>query len=423
MTEEQSSKLKGILLTIGPGILFAGAAIGGSHLVQSTRAGADYGFTLISIVILVLIFKYPFFEFVHRYTAAMDESILHGYRRLGMPAIVIFFLIAIVAAIMNAAAVTLVCASLAGNMAKYIAGPELAGDNLLNYSTVGVLLVVAAILLIGKYKALDKLMKVMIVVLAVCTISAFFIALGHGSSAPADFVSPKLVGIGFLLALMGWMPAPVDVSVWPSLWALERKKETNHKATVKESQIDFHIGYISTGVLALAFVGLGALVMFGTGKEFSNSGIAFSAQFIQLYTETLGAWSWWLISIVAFITMFSTVLTVMDGYTRTMKGCIELMTGIEKLEFLYITILTILTVISFSIIAWWISGIKSMLDIATILAFLSAPPFAWLNYKAVVGKHMPEEHRPGIKMRILSWLGLIFLTGFSLVYIYNWFTG
>jgi Mn2+/Fe2+ NRAMP family transporter len=74
MNEGSNSKLKGILLTIGPGILFAGAAIGGSHLVQFTRAGADYGFTLISIVLLVLIFKYPFFEFVHRYTAAMDES-------------------------------------------------------------------------------------------------------------------------------------------------------------------------------------------------------------------------------------------------------------------------------------------------------------------------------------------------------------
>ena len=34
--------LKGILKTLGPGILYAGAAIGASHLVQSTRAGANY---------------------------------------------------------------------------------------------------------------------------------------------------------------------------------------------------------------------------------------------------------------------------------------------------------------------------------------------------------------------------------------------
>jgi Mn2+/Fe2+ NRAMP family transporter len=68
---------------VGPGLLFAGAAIGGSHLVQSTRAGAGWGFDLLWAVVLILVLKYPFFEFAHRYTAATDESLLHGYRRLG----------------------------------------------------------------------------------------------------------------------------------------------------------------------------------------------------------------------------------------------------------------------------------------------------------------------------------------------------
>ena len=50
-----------IIKKLGPGLLFAGAAIGVSHLVQSTRAGADYGFTLIWALILANIIKYPFF--------------------------------------------------------------------------------------------------------------------------------------------------------------------------------------------------------------------------------------------------------------------------------------------------------------------------------------------------------------------------
>ena len=40
---------------VGPGLLFAGAAIGGSHLVQSTRAGAGWGFGLLWAVVLILI--------------------------------------------------------------------------------------------------------------------------------------------------------------------------------------------------------------------------------------------------------------------------------------------------------------------------------------------------------------------------------
>ena len=36
--------------TLGPGILFASTAIGVSHLVQSTRAGANYGLALFIII-------------------------------------------------------------------------------------------------------------------------------------------------------------------------------------------------------------------------------------------------------------------------------------------------------------------------------------------------------------------------------------
>lgn len=47
---------------LGPGLLFAGAAIGVSHLVQSTRAGAEFGMGLIWALLLVNLFKYPFFN-------------------------------------------------------------------------------------------------------------------------------------------------------------------------------------------------------------------------------------------------------------------------------------------------------------------------------------------------------------------------
>ena len=42
-----------VISKLGQGLLFAGAAIGVSHLVQSTRAGADFGFGLIWALILL----------------------------------------------------------------------------------------------------------------------------------------------------------------------------------------------------------------------------------------------------------------------------------------------------------------------------------------------------------------------------------
>ena len=58
------------LAVLGPGILFASTAIGVSHLVQSTRAGAIAGFGLLWAVVAANVAKYPFFEFGSRYANA-----------------------------------------------------------------------------------------------------------------------------------------------------------------------------------------------------------------------------------------------------------------------------------------------------------------------------------------------------------------
>ena len=83
------TRMSGMLKSLGPGLLWAGAAIGVSHLVQSTRAGASYGFALVWAVILANLFKYPFFEYGPRYAAATGESLLEGYRKLGQWAVIL----------------------------------------------------------------------------------------------------------------------------------------------------------------------------------------------------------------------------------------------------------------------------------------------------------------------------------------------
>ena len=101
------------LKNIGPGLLFAGAAIGVSHLVQSTRAGADFGFGLVWALLLVNIFKYPFFQFGPRYALATGESLLDGYKKLGKGVLVTYFILSIATMFTIQLAVTIVTAGLA----------------------------------------------------------------------------------------------------------------------------------------------------------------------------------------------------------------------------------------------------------------------------------------------------------------------
>lgn len=70
-----ASKLK----AMGPGILMATAAVGGSHIVSSTQAGGSYGWSLLLLVILANVFKYPFFRFGAEYTADTGKTLVEGY--------------------------------------------------------------------------------------------------------------------------------------------------------------------------------------------------------------------------------------------------------------------------------------------------------------------------------------------------------
>lgn len=58
-----SSRTASLREALGPGLVWAGAAIGVSHLVQSTRAGASFGLGLIGVVVFANIYKYPAFSF------------------------------------------------------------------------------------------------------------------------------------------------------------------------------------------------------------------------------------------------------------------------------------------------------------------------------------------------------------------------
>lgn len=419
MSGPASGRRESLLGALGPGILFAGAAIGVSHLVQSTRAGAGWGFGLLWAVILAMLFKYPFFQFAHRYTAATGNSLLEGYRRLGRWALLLFLLVVVISAFITAAAVTIVTAGLAGAL--------LGVETSLVVLSLYLLILVAALLAIGRYKLLDAGMKLMVAILGVLTLVAVVVAAAHGPVGDPQWKRPEIwntAGIGFLLALMGWMPAPLDVGVWPSLWILEKKRGGAKLPTMRQAMVDFHVGYVGTGLLAIAFVSFGALVMYGTGREFAASGLAFSRQLVDMYTATLGGWSRWIIALVAFITMFSTTLTVIDGYARTMGGGLNLLRGGGQAgtSRLYWIVLPLLVGLALAVIAFFLGSMKALVDLATVLAFLTAPLVAALNFAVVRSSDVPKEYRPGRALGALSWVGIVFLAGFSLAWIWvRWF--
>lgn len=397
------------LKKLGPGLLFAGAAIGVSHLVQSTRAGADFGFGLVWALLLVNLFKYPFFQFGPRYAMATGETLLDGYKKMGKGILVTYFVLTFATMFTIQTAVTIVTAGLAYSIfGNFIS---------IQIWTVIILLVCFIILIKGQYKFLDKLMKMIVITLTISTIAAVILASNQNLQVLNfnQILPEESIEIAFLIAFMGWMPAPLDISVWHSLWAIEKHKNDT-SFNVKSSMFDFNIGYFTTVILGLGFIALGALIMFQSGESFSSNGGEFANQLINMYTNSLGNWSYIIIGIAAFTTMFSTTLTTLDASPRAMEKTSQLLFGdlLKHGYLLWILILTIGTIIIFFFLN---SEMGLLVKIATILSFLTAPFYAIINYKLMSSKHTPKEWRPSLMMHVLCWLGILFLIGFSIWYI------
>ncbi len=409
---------KRFLKTLGPGLLYAGAAVGVSHLVQSTRAGASFGFELIWVLIIANALKYPFFEFGPRYAIATGNSLISGYNKMGKWAIILFAILTLSTMFAIQAAVTIVTAGLVANILNIQIDTTL-------LCTI-ILVVTMIVLIIGRYTLLDKIIKFIIVILAVSTILAVSYAFGIEVDKQQEFIRgfhwKDGMHLAFLIAFIGWMPAPIDVSVWHSLWSVAKWKQLKHSPTLRNSLVDFKIGYIGTAFLALGFLTLGALVMYGTGEELSPQGAVFAEQLINLYTISLGKWAYWIIAIAALATMLSTTLTCLDAYPRVLVETTKLLIpsiGKKKNEsdWLSRSWLFILVAGALLLLSILSGSMRFMVDLATTISFVTAPLFAIMNYRVIIDKHMPSEAKPKPWLRIYAMISIVFLCGFTLYYI------
>ncbi len=408
-----------LLRTLGPGLLFAGAAVGVSHLFHATRAGALYGLGLCGVVLLANILKYPPFSFGPRYATATGTSLLEGYRRQGKWALILYALLTVGTMFTVEAAVALFTAVLVKATFGF-------GASVVWIST-GLLGVCALIVAAGKFPWLDKIMKVVVSALTISTVLATALVLGRIDwGSLAILPPPSSLGVKDALviaALVGWMPSAIDLAVWHSLWTLAKRAQTERAPSLKESMLDFDIGYIGTAILAFCFLFLGAGLMYGTGQPVAASATAFGNQVIGLYTQTLGAWSRPLIAGCAIAVMFSTTLTVVDGFPRAISTLVARFRGPESAGAppaatgaVYWGSVLALALGSLLVIGFFLKSLKLLLVVATTLSFLTAPILSILNHRAILSSEVPEAMRPGKAMVRFSLTSILVQAVFALAF-------
>ena len=415
-----------LMKSLGPGLITACAAIGISHFAQATRAGSYFGFDLLWLILAAHIAKYPFIEFGNRYTSATGENLLVGYWRFSKP---IFYLITAISALIASftiAAGGFICAGIIKTVFDLPLNINLITALLLGFCTT--------IISIGHYKLLDSAMKIFVVLLTITTLIAVIIAAVNFAPLPDSKIfysnhSPfEAKHIPFLIALMGFMPGPVDLSVWHSLW-LKARNRTQDKLNFKQSTFDFNVGYALMAITAILFLSIGALIINNANLEVPNDSAKFAQLLIDASTGLIGSWAAPIVGISILAAMLSTTLAIIDSYPRVLTESIMIIRNDrekaketsgrkDRRRLIHNSLMVVYSILATLALIFLFDNFKQILDFAASIAFIVAPIYAFVNYKIVTGNLIPEEFKPGKFIRILSWLGLAFLIGFLVWFLY-----
>ena len=386
---------------IGPALLFSGSAIGTSHLIQSTRAGAMYGLALVGVIALVCLLKYPAFRFGVDYGHSTRRSLLVGYREMGRWAPILFAVATLLVLPVLYAALSLATAGIAiAVFGLTIAPPVLA---------IAVFAATGAVLLLGGYSWLDTINRVLVAFLVVSTLIVTALVLPNVSWGTLGDIGwaadPK--AILFVVALAGFMPNPLDVSVSISMWTAEAERLEGEETHIglADARTAFLSGYAMTAFLAVCFCIIGAGVMHADAIAPESSAPGFAKQIIGLYEATLGEGAAILASIAALSVMATTLLAALDIGARNGASVWQVSRekGVASGSGQTYTTALILLVAATGITLFSLSGsFTALLDLATSLSLVIAPMIAALNHLVVTRGDMPDEARPGPAMRALN---------------------
>ena len=434
MSPAVEARSKFSLAQLGPGLLMAGAAIGVSHLVQSTRAGAMYGWGALLFVLLANLMKYPFYEYGHRYAAASGQNLIQAYRQAGKRFFIPFLVISVISAVGSFA----VDAFVAAMLLQYLWLPQVPATVL----AVGVLLFCWGLIAVGRYRLFEQITKWCVILLSIATVGAVVMAVSaialpasstelassstlEVTSLASNIVVPATIperasvfswsALPFIVAFMGWMPGGLELSVWQSLWVQADSEDSGVQTPMAEASFDFNFGYILTVVLACLFLTLGTLTLPEQGL--ASEPAEFAGQLIGMYTNYIGAWAEPVIGLCAIAAIFSTTFTVVDAFPRTLEAGLQELWPQTKASTGPIKQAIALSLIALSglLLTVFTAGFEPLIDTITIIAFVAAPFYAWLNIRSI--RTLDEADQPQPWLSRLATVGFLYLLGFSVLFI------
>ena len=386
-------------------MMLAAIAVSVSHLVQSTRAGADYGLSLVPLIALIVVLKYPAFRFAVDYSSATGRSLVTAYANLGRLALtwlaVAFFIDMFIAT----AAVALVTAGLVISVFSLpFSGPQVA---------IALTVASALLLLNGTYAKTERLVKYLVYLFSFLSLAAMVLALprlgNEGRHLFAELTPGRSLAV-FAIAVAGWMPMPMTGSIFHSIWVCEKRQGDGARFGHRQALVDLRVGYSLTLILAISFVVLGTAVLFETDRAMPTTTGAFANELLMVFTTIIGNRSYPVIAVAAAAVMWSTLLTLLDALPRVTDRLFGIMTARPAGAPQRYRAFLLLQVGGVSLLLLFLlRGFTTYIDFATGAGFLAAPALAYYNYRAVTSPDVGGEFRPSPRLVLWNTISIVIL--------------
>ena len=345
----------------GPGMILMMTGIGTSHLVTAPVAGGRFGYALLWCLPIAYVFKYYGFEMAIRFTHATGRSMLDAYATAWKKLPVWYVLI------------TTVIQSAVGQAGRLIAAaavvfyffrpsdlmdiPGLSDDNELALYGFVLGVVSVAIILRGRYAAVELATKIAAGILIVCTIAVYVIQPAPAAEFVHFFKLDTPDGSWLIIAsFLGLLPTGIDVSLQASEWGKAKKegmgrirRQLEEKGLARRFDpfaegkqdlsvdagrlpaelqeycrrwfkiglLDFRLGHVISFVLASIFLLLAAVWLYPSDVK----GNAVMGEIAKIFTDSVGPNLMLVFLVGALAATYSTAFNYFDGWPRVVGAC------------------------------------------------------------------------------------------------------
>jgi len=314
---------------LGPSFLWMLSAAGSGELLFTPRIAALYGYTLLWALLAAVILKWFINGEVGRFSVCTGATILQGFNQLPGPknwAVWLILLPQVVVAI----------ATVAGLSGAAATALILVTGGTVQLWTVIIIIVTAAIVLLGQYNVVEKISSYVGIARTVAVVSAAIFVFPNVRKLAAGIVPqiPKNVQYQEILPWLGFMLAGAAGLMWYSYWVeargygaasvkgqesidpkqLNREERKKLRGWINLMTISNTLAVVGALLAALSFLILGSELLRPQGLVPKENQVAETLG--SLLGDLWGPFGFWFMVAIVFITFCSTVLSVDDGFGR-----------------------------------------------------------------------------------------------------------